>query len=266
MGNEIPADHLDELQRLRVAKQTDELRERATEIWDRWCSDGYDADTGIAAVCQQAFAGLIRDDFEEAQVWRARGSAMAAWETDLPTMAMLVLPIAFRAADIGRLDDALEVMDLLPRLARAAEVRSAGQTRPGVPTSVVLRSYDEKSGYYLWKAEQYERSAERYAAAARSVGRNAEDPDSRDAVRVDGGALLAELGVTSTDGVIAHPEHAARQFDDLADRADAGPWFDCADPMRRNAEGLRDGTIRRVQDLHHLEADPPPLPPEDEAG
>lgn len=264
---EYPAALLDEINRLRVEKQVRAVDELADAVWAAWSSGAVVEPLGIAAVCQVAFISA-RDArekgsesiFAKAQLWRARACAAAVQTGELNTMAMLMIPLAFQASGLGQHTSAVAIVAemgyLVDEFERREEAREAACHRdgsefrrsPGVPLAVLRRAQHEKAAYLFWRQCNYVESLAAYRRARPFAA-----ADTRDAIRLDGGELLAQLGIEEEATGEFNVADASVAFRVLADAASTGAWLDVKGPLRRNAEALAARRISTVQDLETVE-------------
>jgi nitroreductase len=246
-----PAAHLDELNELRVQKQTDEVVDLATRIWRSW--EGADEPApGIGAACQVAFIALMDvGRTAQAQVWRNRAMIEGARAGEPNTVAMLAVPIAFATTEAGdapeitAVDAALEVMSEVGRT--VGRLVDEGWSGPGLQPPVLWRAYYEKSAYLHWRAARYDEALSWYQRARPYVR-----ADTRDALRLDAGELLCRLGIDQQAGTL-DLDAARAEFEDLFRQAD-GRWDDIAEVFEANAERLAQG-LRGVQGLLPVEVE-----------
>lgn len=258
---------LDEINRLRVEKEVRAVDELAERIWAVWSAGEVTHPLGMAAVCQVAFISS-RDAYEDglghifakAQLWRARACSVAVRTGELNTMAMLMIPLAMQAEGMGQHETAVAVMEEMGHLVDEFERQEAARQlacsgngedfrrAPGVSLAVCRRAQHEKVGYLLWRHGEYAASLAAYRGA-----RPYATADTRDWIRLDGGELLAQLGLDeqSEDGFDAAA--ASTAFSALAQASRIGGWLDVEGPLRRNAQALAEGRISTVQDLEPLE-------------
>lgn len=267
MMYEYPAEALDEINRLRVENKVREVDELAENIWAAWTAGKVVDALGIGAVCQVAFVSSTDahrkgsdDIYAKAQLWRARACIAAVRTGEMNTMAILMVPMAFAANAHGHYDSAIAIMHEMGHLIDEFE-RQEGARRlacerdgveyrrvPGVSLPVLRRALHEKMGYLLWRNGAYTASLAAYNDARSHATQN-----TRDWIRIDGGNLLAQLGVEeSTNGAFDISE-ASSSFQSLADAARKGVWLDVEGPLRRNAEALADRRVSTVQDLEPIE-------------
>lgn len=262
-----PRLYLDELHRLRVAKDHRAVDDLAEQIWETWLRGGVSEPLGLAAVCQVAFvssldavadiqSGRGSSDDESAaarsRLWYARALTASASMDEANTVAMLMLMPMFQALDLGHHETALLIMDEIERVIDEHEHRlqaeaHADRRHPGVGLDMLRRVQHEKRGFILWRMERYVEALDQYRRAVTFTV-----DSTRDRTRCEIGIVLASIGMGLTGDAEPATHRWIEELAHLAERAEGNGWNDVAVPIRENIELMTVG-ITDAQQLTPIE-------------